>query len=237
MRKNNIFKGVVLILVAVIMMASAMGYLPNIPWFKLFGGVLLAAWAIKALFKRDFFGMLMSSSIIAWMFEKQLGIEELAPFPLLAAAALLGIGLNMIFGKKKNIVTVNINGENMTIDEAKKYSKWEDGREVVLENVFGQTSKYVNSAAFSTADLENVFGSANVYFNNAVIANGKAEVNIENVFGQMNVYFPSTWRANIKQDTAFGHVNVFGEPNRDMDAPFVDIDVDSAFGSTNIYFE
>lgn len=237
MKKNNIFTGLVLILLAGVMMASAMGILPDIHWFKLLAGIAFVAWSVKALFRRDFFGAFTSAGILAWIFENELGIEELTPFPLLIAAALVGIGMNMIFGKKKRHFNVNINGENMTIDEARAQSKWEDGRHVVLENIFGSTSKYVNSAAFSTADLENVFGNANIYFDNAVMANGTATVKIENVFGQMNVYFPNTWRVNVKDESAFGHVNVIGEPNRDMDAPFAEVEVETVFGNTNIYFE
>lgn len=237
MKKNNVFNGIVLILIAIVMMGSAMGYIPDIPWFKIVCSIGFLAWAIKGLFKRDFFSCLMGASFIAWLFDEQLGIEDLAPFPLLFAAALLGIGLNMIFGKKKIVSTVYVNGKEMTMDEAKAQSKWEDGREVVLKNIFGQTSKYVNSSAFSDAKLQNVFGSANVYFNNAMVAGGVAKVNVDNVFGQINIYFPKTWRANIKQNHVFGKVNVYGEPNRDMDAPYIDVDVDNAFGQTNIYFE
>ena len=239
--KRNIFKGLVMILIAVLIMASAMGFLPDIPWFKLFGGLIFVSAAAKALYKRNFFGAFMSAGIVAWIFENELGIEELVPFPLLIAAGFLGIGFGMIFGKKKTFEFEYSSDDGETrfhsIDEARAQNKFEDGREVVFTNAFGQTSKYVNSASFSSAYLENAFGSANIYFNNAVIDNGRASMKVENSFGQMNIYFPKTWRVNIKQDTAFGPIKVFGEPNRDMDAPYLDVDVDNAFGQTNFYFE
>lgn len=240
MKKNNIFTGLVFILIAVAMMAGAMGLLPNIPWFKLLCVIMLGSWTVRALLDRDFMGTLLSASIIAWLFEEELHIEHLAPFPLCVAAVLLGIGLNMIFGKKKKLMSITYkDGDSWregTIDDIRS-EDWQDGREVILENNFNSTSKYVNSAAFSSARLENNFGSANVYFNNANVYNNEAVIELENNFGEMNIYFPNTWRATISQESSFGHVSVFGEPNRDMDAPHVIIKAESNFGSLRIYFE
>ncbi len=240
-KENNIITGLFLILIAAIMMGSAMGLIPKLPWFKLLCGAVLTVSAVKALFKPDFFQGLMLASIVAWIFEKELGIEHLAPFPLVVAAILVGIGLNMIFRKKQTIITFSREDENGNvirggIDEVKK-EEWQDGRTVVLENLFNSTSKYVNSAAFSSARLENSFGSANVYFDNATVYNGEATIELENNFGRMNIYLPGTWRATISQESAFGHVSIHGEPNRDMDAPHVIIKAESNFGELNIFFE
>ena len=238
-KKHNLLPGLTLILIAVVMMGSAMGLLPEISWFKLLGGFIFVAGAAKSLYKLDFFGTLFCASIVAWIFEEELRIEHLAPFPLVVAAILLGVGLNLIFGRKQKLITVEYtdkNGVTGSIDEMKK-EEWQDGRTIVLENLFNSTSKYVNSASFSSANLENNFGSANVYFNNANVYNGEATIELENTFGEMNIYLPNTWRATIKQDCAFGNVCVYGEPNRDMDAPHVSIKAESYFGSLNIYFD
>lgn len=241
MRKHNITTGLFLILIAAIMMGSALGMIPDLPWFRLICSAVLAVWAVKALFKREFFGAFMSASIIAWIFEKELEIEHLVPFPLVVAAALVGIGLNMIIGKKKRIVSYeytdrNGNWKEGTINDVRK-EEWKEGREVVLKNNFNSTSKYVNAVAFSSAKLENNFGSANVYFNNANVWEKQATIDLENNFGRMNIYLPGKWRANISQNSTFGHVNVHGEPNRDMDAPLVIVKAESNFGELNIYFD
>ena len=240
MRKHSIFSGLILILIAVVMMGSAIGIIPNIPWFKLLFSVALTSWGIKAIWNRDFFGTFMSASIIAWMFEKELMIEHLAPFPLVVAAAFMGIGLNMIIGKRQRVVHIDKrDGVGIKVEaysEAKK-EEWTDGRHVSLENNFNATSKYVNSASFSTAELENNFGSANVYFNNATVYNGEATIDLSNNFGKMNIYIPGKWRATISQNSTFGHVGIFGEPNRDMDAPHVTIKASSNFGELNIFFD
>lgn len=240
-RKHNILPGLTLIVIAVAMMGSAMGLIPNVPWFRLLISIIFVAGAIKSLLKLDFFGTLFSASIVAWIFEEELKIEHLAPFPLVVAAILLGIGLNMIFKRRQRLVTIGYedgHGRYVegNVDEVRK-EEWQDGRTVVLENLFNSTSKYVNSTSFSSAKLENTFGSANVYFDNATVYNGEATIDLENSFGKMNIYLPSKWRAQIHQESAFGHVRIYGEPNRDMAAPLVIINAESNFGELNIFFD
>lgn len=235
--RRNISGGIIMILLAIIIVGSGMGMLPNIPWFKLLCTVCFTIIAVKGLVKREFFGCIMSLCCLGWMYDDVLGIEAITPFPLFVAGVLLAIGLGMIF--KKNVVHISYTGDenwNMGSFHDARKEEWQDGRHVSLTNNFNSVSKYVNSEAFSTADLENNFGQANIYFNNAVISNKEATVKLENCFGQMNVYFPNTWRVSISQETAFGKVNMYGEPNRDMDAPLVVVNASSSFGELNIYF-
>lgn len=240
-KKEELLQGLALIAIAIVMMASALGYIPDIPWFKLLCGTLFGIGTISALLKLDFVGMLFSASIVAWIFEEELMIEHLTPFPLVVAAILLGLGLKMIFGKKKGFITYSRKDRDGhyvegSIDDVRK-EEWQDGREVVLENVFNSTSKYVNAAPFSEARLENTFGSVNVYFDNANVYQGVAKIDLENNFGKMNIYLPGKWRAQINQESTFGNVRVHGEPNGDMDAPFVMVKAETNFGEINIYFD
>lgn len=242
MNKKNIFGGIILILLAIIIAGTAMGFIPDIPWFKLACTVVFAAFAIKGLFKREFFGSIMSLCIIAWLYETELGIADITPWPLFLAGAFLGIGLGMIFKKKRKIITFNIqDGEGWRVadmDEVReKCNSWTSGRDVVLENVFSSVSKYVNEEEFRSANIENVFGNATVYFNNANIGGNYATINIENVFGQSNIYLPKTWRVHVNEDAVFGKVNIFGDANYDMDAPEVEVKAESVFGVVNIYME
>lgn len=236
MRKNNILSGLALIAVAVLLVANGMGVLPNVPWLQTIVSICLVIFSLGQICKRHFFWSMISLGCVAWIWEGYLGIEQITPFPLLLAAGLLGIGLNMMFGKKHRIVSITKDGKHVSWEDART-ENWEDGRHVTLENIFNSTSKYVNSEAFSTADFSNVFGSANVYFNNAIIAGNEANINAENVFGQLNLYFPSTWRLQVEKEAVFGGVRVYGRPCTDPDAPIIRMNVESVFGGVNIYFE
>ena len=107
MRGNRISTGLILIGLAVVMMLSALGFIPDIPWFKLLCAVGLGSWAIQALCRRDFMSSFFTASVIAWIFEDELMIEHLTPFPFCIAAVFLGLGLNMIIGKRKRMIHMN----------------------------------------------------------------------------------------------------------------------------------
>lgn len=232
MREKKLGIGTAMIMIAINILGTSLGIIPEIPWIKIIFTIIFACGVISGLKEREFFTCVMCVCILAWMYEEYLGISDITPFPLFIAGIFLAIGLNMIIGKKKKLVTIQYkDGEEW------KKEEWADGRHVSLQNNFNSTSKYVNSAAFSSAKLENDFGAANIYFNNANIANGEATVELNNNFGKMNIYLPGKWRATITQNSTFGHVGVFGEPNRDMDAPHVVIKAESNFGELNIFFD
>ncbi len=240
--KRNITGGIILILIAMLIIGSGMGIVPYIPWFKILCSIGFTYVAIKGLLRREFFSAIGALCCLGWIFDDYLGIESITPFPLFIAGFLLALGLSMIFKKDMLHRKFYKDGAEWSVnfgDEgAIGHEEWsQDGRHVSLENNFNSVSKYVNAAAFSSAHLESNFGSANIYFNNAVMAGPEATVSLENNFGQMNVFFPKNWRLSISQDTAFGRINIFGEPNRDMDAPLVIINAESNFGELNIYFE
>lgn len=239
MKKSNIIGGLALIAVAILLVASGLNLLPEVPWLQAIISICLVAFSLHQIWKRRFFWSMISLGCVAWIWEEYLNIEKITPFPLLIAAALLGVGLNLMFGGKHKIVRFEGNNgsyRSVTVEEART-ENWEDGRNVTLTNIFNSTSKYVNSDAFDTAAFENVFGSANVYFNNAIIANGVANMSVENVFGTLNLYFPSTWRVQVNKESVFGGVRVYGKACTDPDAPVVRMNIDSVFGNVNIYFE
>ena len=231
MKKKNILGGLLLILLASIIVLNKVNVLPDLPWTRMIAGVFMAYLVIISIPKLNFFGIIMPLCVIGCLFDTELGIEAITPGTLLIAGVLVSGGLALIFKRKKN------REFKMVIDENEKTMYEEDGQIIHLENNFNSVSKYVNTAAFSEAYIENHFGSCNVYFNNATMQNQSAKIELDNNFGQMNLYFPKNWRVNIRQNTVGGPVKIYGEPNRDMDAPHLEIDVDNVFGRTNIYFE
>lgn len=237
---RNILGGLFLIALAVLVVLAGLDVFPDVPWFRTLCSILIGAFALKELVKRHFFGSIMAMCIVAWIWEEELKITEICPFPLFIAGGLLGIGLNMLIGKrKKEWINVSHNGHIYTSgdEEMGDCEYTDDGRHVYMENNFSTVSKYVNSDAFSSAEFENNFGTANIYFNNAIMAGSSARVRAENNFGEMRLYFPRTWRLHLNQEAAFGSVTVHGTPNADMDAPLVYLEAESNFGRIIIYFE
>lgn len=232
MKKKSIFWGLILILIAAYVVVSGLGLLPGISFLSILFTIIFAALVIDGISNRNIYEILLPLAGILCIYDEQLGITEITPWPILIAALLCSIGLHLIFKdtfKKRKNKAVYMNCGHVENSE--------DGAYVQVRNTFNELSKYVNSNYFSRADISNSFGQCNVYFNNAGMSNGKAQASIANSFGEINVYFPRTWRVEVKQKTAFGSVKLHGNGNNDMDAPFIMVDADCSFGEINIYFE
>lgn len=243
MKKKNLFWGFVLIVLAVYVLVSRAGVIPDLPVGKILVSLVCVYIMIKGVINRNFSEILIPLAVIGCQYDKFLGITAITPWPLLLAAILISIGLSLIFpnGRKHNVnVTYYNDGksenrENQTVDGNLIEEETEDGAVVHIENNFSGNSQYVNSQNLLRAKIENNFGQCNVYFNNASLKNGKATIEAKNNLGETNLYIPRTWRVQIEQEVALGDVKVFGSGNADMDAPYVFIKAECNLGCINIY--
>ena len=233
MKKKNVLWGLVMVLLAVYMIISGLGYLPEVSFFTGIFTIIFGYSVIRGVIKKSFFQTIMSLAILGCLYSRPLQIEAITPWILLGAAILLSIGLEILFKNR----TVHVYARPGKVEfGAYKTSDFVDGDYVRCENQFGTTAKYVNSEHFAQADIENHFGSLNVYFDNAIMGNFSASVKVENNFGETNLYFPATWRIECRQNCAFGSVIMKGHGSENTDAPLVRLDAEANFGAVNVYF-
>ena len=99
-RKKEIVIGLLLIIGAVFIMVDRMGFFWDIGLFKIIVTVILVGILVDNVAERSFGGILFSIAFLGILYDEPLGIEHLTPWPILGAALLGTIGLNMIFKKK-----------------------------------------------------------------------------------------------------------------------------------------
>ncbi len=233
-RGKNIFWGIVLILCAVFIVVNKLGYFEGIGIFTLLFTVAVAAGLIDSVARRSFGGILFCLAFLGILYDKQLGIEALTPWPILGVALLGTIGLDMIFKPKKKSCKYEKDFE--WNDESYREIIDEESDEWVrCEVSFSSTTKYINSTNFKKADLECSFGSLSVYFDNAILAGGKAAVNLEVSFGDMKLYIPKSWKVVMNLDNAFGGCKEYGTCSA-SDENTLMINGEVAFGGLAIYY-
>lgn len=213
---KNVFWGVLLLLGAVAVLASGMGYLDGFNVWHIIFTVIFAAGAIEGVLNRSIGTILFSVAAIIIVNDEYLGLESITPWPVICAAILGTIGLNMIFPeiKRKN------KHVGVFVSKPKEMSEESiitdvNGDVVNYETSFGEAVKYINSDKLAVANLECTFGCLNAYFNEATLANGRADVNIECNFGAVELYVPSTWTIENDAHAVFGAVEEKGRCNPD----------------------
>lgn len=200
-KRKNIFWGILLIAGAIFIIANSLGYMEDVNAFKVVVGVVLAGIFVENIVRVNFAGILFSAAVFCIVFDSELGIEAITPWPVLATALLGTIGLQLLFGssqiKKKNKNYFDTQDINV-----------QDGEYTMYATRFGDVTKHVNTDSFKEANFDCKFGSLRVYLDNAVMKKDNATVYVDVAFGDMQLYIPRTWRVEQKVHTAFGDVKV-----------------------------
>lgn len=210
-KAKSIFWGVLLLLGAAAIIVSKLGYLEGMGIGSILLSVCLIGLLIKGLIGRSFTLILFPIAFLIIVNDEILHLESITPWPVLGAALLGSIGLNMLFPKfKKNHFRVFVNtnevpdGHKIPVSE----EKWE-GNSVAFENVFGGAVKYL-SGDVSRVAAENVFGTLQIYFTDACLTGGSATIMVENVFSTMVIYVPSSWKVAVNTSHVFGSTSEHG---------------------------
>lgn len=236
MKKRKIFWGIFFIVMAMIVVVSKLGILPDVGVFSLLATVFLVWIVVDGIRHRNFYEMLFSVAFLCIIYDKPLGIEALTPWTVLAAALLLSIGLSLLFGgrgkKKRNIELEWDSDSGRGIGTSKEQC---NGEKIRCENNFGSAIRYINSDNLCRVYLENNFGSMTIYFDNAMIQGDTASVQVDNNFGETNLYIPKEWKIQNELEHCFGSINEHGKAVGTSSAVLY-LKGETNFGNIEIYY-
>ena len=171
----------------------------------------------------------MSLAFLAIVWNKELGIEAITPWPVMGAAIFLTIGVSFIFkdSKRKNWQHKYYNKyDNNTTDErnteygtSQPHESHVDGEHVYHMNRFSGAEKYIDSQNLKSVEIINKAGGMEVYLDNAKAAGDKVYMRIECIAGGMEIYIPKNWKVQNNIDCFVGVV----EEPEDIDMAVNDV--------------
>ena len=244
MKSKNLFWGLFFIAAAAVIVLSYTGLLGTFsPWSIIIALILLPI-LIKSIIRRSVTGIFFSLAIYAILFDKQLGIEALTPWPVLGIALFLSIGLSLIFPKKHKFT---IGHTTFSTDWGKHYNKSPENTDKtpeIIDNMEGEkiwvktrlsgSVKYVTSQNLKELNIDNAFGGTEIYLDNAKLANGQAVVNIYSSFGGVEIFIPKEWRVVNDLSCTFSASEENGSKNTDFDGNVLYIKGDAKFSGVEI---
>lgn len=171
--------------------------LEGISFWSILFTIGLAACLVNSLIRGSWGGILFSLAFLVIVNDKLLNLEEITPWPVLGAALLGTIGLNLLFPKFRRVKSYKLlaGGEHVVGDAV-------SGDKVFYENAFGSAVKYVTGEV-SRVRLDNAFGSMEVYFTDAVLKDHSATVNVDSSFGRVVLYVPRNWQVINNTTSSF----------------------------------
>lgn len=229
MKKDNVFWGVVLILAAVYIIINSFGFMPDVSVVRLGVAVICGVVFFKSLAGLEFGGMLFSLAILLILFDDQMGITEITPWPVLMAALLGSIGLNMIFGNR----VMGLKKSKYGPSEFKE-ADYVSGDEIRIGGMFGAYKKNISSDNFTKASVSCRFGGMEISFDDAVIQSGSAVVRLNVFFSGVEFYIPQSWKVENRTEGMCGGFHEHRSHSSD-EGPTIVFEGNVTFSGVEIY--
>ena len=234
---KRIFWGVLLLVAALALVLSKLGYLGNVmDAFSVWDIILTVFFLvtlIEGITKGRIGETLFSVAFLINIHDELLGLEAITPWTTLGAALLGTIGLKMLFPKagskhKGKIIVNGVTHDKGICEESRS------GNSIEYENAFSSAVKYV-AGEFGKVEVENAFGAMQIYFSDAQPIDGSAKVDVESAFGSVTLYVPSDWKVVTKTEHVFGSVTEKGQCNPDGEIVLY-VNAEAVFGNFQIKY-
>ena len=227
-RLKTILWGVLLIATAAFAILTGMGYMESVDPLKVIFAGVFGCIIITGLIDLNFFGVFFPAALICIIFDTELGMEKLTPWPIIGIAVLLTLGFSLIFKTRKpHYKKPPYNGpvyENVTADEY-----------LNLTAKFNGIKQYIHSKNLKRVDVSCQFGGVELYFDDAILSYEGAQLNLDVKFGGVDIYIPRGWNVKNFAQVSFGEVennNSFAMEN----APTLYLNGKVAFGGVDIKY-
>ncbi|MBO5337963.1 MAG: hypothetical protein J6A94_12635 [Lachnospiraceae bacterium] len=204
---KKVFWGVLFLIGAVALLVGKLGYFGGLNFWTILITIGLIGFLVEGIVDRSFGMILFALAFLIIVHDKLLGLEAITPMPVLGAAFLGTIGLDMLFPKKK--WKKHMNMEHKAINEETKEQSM-DGEHVYFQVTFGEAVRYVTSNNLKNVNAQCNFGSLEIYLNNACLKEGQAVVNVDCSFGQTVLYVPGNWNVVQQAKATLGGIEEKG---------------------------
>ena len=181
---NKILWGTCFITAAAILVLHIFGLLGEMNAWTILISVPIVAGIVGCIFKMDFGMIIWLLAALVFIYRRSIESTlniSINFWMLLGIAALMSIGIHILFGKRFAWDSIHDTTENVT------------GEKLYFEEQFSGAAKYIRSENLSYVSIRNRFGGMEIYFENATISPEGCVVDVENAFGGIEIYVPRGW--------------------------------------------
>lgn len=206
MKKGNVFWGIVMLLLAVLVIVNELGMAQGIGMWTVIFTVVFGASLFQGIVRFETTQILFSVAFLCIVWDDVLHLQAITPWPVLLAATFGSIGCSMIFGgSKKRHYANKFYGKH---DMGKETIEQDYGEEVNCSVSFGSIAKYIQSENLKSVNISASFGGAAIYFDHATVPSGEVVVDIDTSFSGIELFLPKDWFVTNNVQSTFGGVDI-----------------------------
>jgi predicted membrane protein len=227
MKMSKLFWGLLIIGAGVILLLSALGLGQDNLAMPIIGSAMLLAVSIASLTKFRYVLFFIPLAFVAYIWRSYIGLAELGLWPLIGAAALLGIGLSVIFHKKSHHVHMTI-GEDHDDGHPKSEETLNDNESVNINSSWGENIKYIHAGNLKKASIYSSFAETKVFFDQCQASSEGLTITVDASFTELTLIVPKNWKIVNHVKIFMGHIT---EPENRATEPAVTVEL---LGSINL---
>ena len=235
--------GLFFIIVGACIIGKAAGVLPeidNIAMLQILLALLLVPVFVEGFVHLIFSCIFFPVAIWIIIFDKQLGLEWMTPWPVLGAAVFLSLGCSLLVPRNIKWMKRQWNGDTL-MDRYENQEHWTDeempeNSDLKMNTRFAGSSRYINSEDFRSCDITCSFGGTKVYFDKAVIQGKSANIRLKAEFSGVELYIPKDWTVKNMLRCKMGGLEEKGDKGADKSGKFVVLTGETNFSGVTIYY-
>jgi hypothetical protein len=206
MKTHKIFWGLLLIGGSVLLLLHALGIGEQYDLFRYVASVILLGISGVSIYRFRFLLFLLPLALIAYLWREPLGIADVNVWLLLAAAAILGIGLSVIFHK-----SVKFKWSKDLKDHGHQWDKTEEilneDEQVEIEGKLGEYSKFIHASNLKQVRISCSAASLKVYFDQCQVSPEGLEILMKVNLCGVELHMPQNWKIDNQLAVNLGEVN------------------------------
>ena len=200
-KKTNIVWGLFFMFAGVFTIMNAAGAFEGVDLLRTAVTLMMIPVVVVSIIDVNFWGIFYPFAIVGIMYDKELGIEELSPFPLLLTAAFFSLGMSMIVPKRSaaGLASAAAGGSPDT--------------DVYFRTRLGKQVKSLPNGILRSLTIDAFCSDLKVYFNNAQLAGGHGDLLFSCTVSSIELYVPRSWQVIAASDCAVGEIDEKGYVN------------------------
>lgn len=201
-KKSNLVWGVFFMLAGVFTVMNAAGAFEGVDLFRTAFTLLMIPVVVVSIMDVNFWGIFFPFALLGIMYDSELGIEDLTPFPILIAAAFFSLGMSMLVPKKAmpGLGTQAAVGGTPNID---LYIRARMGRQI----------KSLPNGLFRSVAVDAFCADIKVYVSGAQLMDGHGDLLLSCTVSNVELYVPRDWQVIAATDCTAKEIDEKGYVN------------------------
>jgi predicted membrane protein len=207
MKTRKLFWGLLLIGGGVLLALYALGVGVQNDLFRIISSIILLCISIVSIIRYHFLFFLAPLALIAYLWRQALGIPDANVWILLLAAAVLGIGLSVIFHKKWKKSEKFHFSHSSEHDWGKAGEVLNQDEQVDIDENLGEYSKFIHATNLKRVRIKCNMASMKVYFDQCQVSPEGLEILLKVNLSGVELHVPQNWKIDNQLSTSLGEVN------------------------------